>query len=372
MMLSACSGAVVGTPPTQPPETPARTPEARTPEAPLPTAVSLLATQPAKEPTLIAPEITLDPTLAREPVLAIVTAGDVDALVAAIIEANDEARRPGVDAIVLAGGVFSLGAAHPAGGADGPTGLPSIESQIRIFGNGAVIERSADSAAEFRILHVAEGGLLALHELTIQGGAAPAYPGGGGLLNRGEVELVNCTIRDNHNTGLYNFNGTLQLVNSTLSGNQGILGGGVFNHHSDTGSGTGLIILNSTISDNQAGSGGGIYNFIGSVVLTNTLLASQIAGGDCAGNPITSMGHNLDSDGSCGLGASGDLPGADAKLGPLGDHGGSTATHPLLTASPALDAGDDQACPQTDQRGAARPSGDHCDIGAYELDPLFP
>ena len=40
----------------------------------------------------------------------------------------------------------------------------------------------------------------------------------------------------------------------------------------------------------------------------------------------------------------------------------------LLSGSTAIDAGDDAACPATDQRGVARPKGAHCDIGAFEAE----
>jgi hypothetical protein len=54
---------------------------------------------------------------------------------------------------------------------------------------------------------------------------------------------------------------------------------------------------------------------------------------------------------------------ADAKLGPLGDHGGPTPTLVPASGSPALGAG--QSCPTTDQRGNARPAT-NCTIGAVE------
>src|SRR5207247_2178651 len=96
---------------------------------------------------------------------------------------------------------------------------------------------------------------------------------------------------------------------------------------------------------------------------------------NCAGSGFVSLGHNISSDGSCELTAAGDLTDTDPKLGPLENNGGLTATQALLPASPAIDAGDDSGCPDTDQRGAPRPvdgNGDGiaaCDIGAFELQP---
>ncbi len=52
-------------------------------------------------------------------------------------------------------------------------------------------------------------------------------------------------------------------------------------------------------------------------------------------------------------------------------NGGPTTTMALLkttSLSPAIDAGDNGACPDFDQRGEARPKGPGCDIGAVEVD----
>jgi hypothetical protein len=62
----------------------------------------------------------------------------------------------------------------------------------------------------------------------------------------------------------------------------------------------------------------------------------------------------------------------DPKLGSLKLNGGFTKTHALRPGSPAIDAGSNDRCPATDQRGVGRPrdgNGDGaaiCDIGAYE------
>src|SRR5262249_37635873 len=103
---------------------------------------------------------------------------------------------------------------------------------------------------------------------------------------------------------------------------------------------------------------------------------------------FTSRGHNLIGviDGSSGWpfmiingGISGtiDLLGTainplDPKLGALANNGGPTLTHALLASSPAIDGGDTDGAPATDQRGVSRPrDGDFngtriVDIGAFE------
>jgi hypothetical protein len=88
---------------------------------------------------------------------------------------------------------------------------------------------------------------------------------------------------------------------------------------------------------------------------------------------VKSGGHNIDSGTTCGFGASGDQSNTDAKLSPLQNNGGLTATDALLAGSPAIDAAGNCPPPTTDQRGVTRPQGAACDIGAFELAaPLVP
>ena len=143
------------------------------------------------------------------------------------------------------------------------------------------------------------------------------------------------------------------------------------------GIGFGLVkVFNSTITGNQAAQGSGIFNGeLGQVELTGTIVAGNSPdGGDCAAF-IASGGYNLDGDGTCGLGASTDLPEAEADLQPLASWPpGLTATHALGPTSAARDripagqAGCTAAA--TDQRGVPRPqpAGGLCDIGAYEAE----
>jgi hypothetical protein len=155
-------------------------------------------------------------------------------------------------------------------------------------------------------------------------------------------------------------------------------GGGIDNRGGDD-----VDIVNSTITNNHAIKGGGglatgqgyapvsEHVALGRVTLRNTIIAANTSDAGTANchvkdQVIASLGHNLDSDGTCFLTANGDRPKTDPRLGPLADNGGPTRTQALLPGSPAIDAGGADGCPKTDQRGIPRPQGAACDIGAFE------
>ena len=166
--------------------------------------------------------------------------------------------------------------------------------------------------------------------------------------------------------------GTVKISNSTLSGNGATgAGGGISN------AGGTVTINNSTLSGNttrNSSGGGGISN-VGTATLQNTIVANSPRGGNCYG-AMTSDGYNLSSDGTCTFSNTGDLNNAHPKLGTLGNYGGPTQTIPLLSGSPAIDAGNPSGCTdnqghllKTDQRGQPRPDKEDtvgCDMGAYE------
>jgi hypothetical protein len=169
---------------------------------------------------------------------------------------------------------------------------------------------------------------------------------------------------------------TLTIANSTVSANNaggagtaanGFGGGVIF--------GTGTATLSHvTVANNSAGgsggtaSGGGLsLQSVGSGGVGNSIVAAN-SGGNCA-TAVPSAGHNIDDGTTCGFTGTGDKSATDAKLGPLGEHGGATLTQMPLAGSPAIDGGDLATCPPSDQRGVSRPQGGGCDIGAVEVQP---
>jgi len=216
-------------------------------------------------------------------------------------------------------------------------------------------------------------GTIVVRDSTISGNSASGtgYAGGegGGLfIVSGAATLINSTVSGNEasGSGLANLSGvgggiaiitpyfeaTLILTNTTIAGNSTNVGGGGI-ASVNLGSGTPTIIFkNSLVGDNSAPTGMGESCY-------NPSVGSGIG-------LLDSLGNNLEDHGTCGFDQPTDLPDTGPLLWPMADNGGGTETHALQFGSPAIDAGDDTACPLTDQRGIARPQGYACDIGAYE------
>ncbi|UCG24460.1 MAG: hypothetical protein JSW55_00180, partial [Chloroflexota bacterium] len=228
-------------------------------------------------------------------------------------------------------------------------------------------------------IYTGEGGSLTLVDSSVVNNIA-AWSGGGvySFFNT-NTSIVRSTISGNVSDdvgGGIRMLGNATVVNSTLSGNQstGWYGGAIF--HTD-----GVMnLVNSTVANNVAPSGAAAAIFVGTftaadatLTLANTIVADNADLGCFQGFfgggavTLTADHNNLFTDDTCNPGVT-DQVVADTGLGPLADNGGPTHTHALQPGSPAIDAADGAACPATDQRGAVRPQGAGCDVGAYELE----
>lgn len=145
--------------------------------------------------------------------------------------------------------------------------------------------------------------------------------------------------------------GTLGLVHVTIASNATGVGG--------VGGGAG----NAVGADGSPGSGGAVRDLAGTASAANTIIS-----GDCDGGPADAGGNLATQPFIC--------PGTpgDPKLGPLQDNGGPTQTMALGTGSDAIDKipATGAGCTKTDQRGAPRPFGLKCDIGAFEAGATVP
>jgi subtilisin-like proprotein convertase family protein len=181
---------------------------------------------------------------------------------------------------------------------------------------------------------------------------------GGGINNAGTLTLTQSALVYNVAStegGGLNNTASAQLTNVTISDNAATSGGGIQN------SGT-LSLQFSTISENSAPS---LSNAGGSVTSGKSILAQGV-GSACAG-AITSLGYNIDRGSSCSLSGTQDLSNTDPLLGPLQNNGGNTPTRAIDFSSPAVDSAGTCPPPTTDQRSVARPKGNACDRGAYEV-----
>jgi hypothetical protein len=245
---------------------------------------------------------------------------------------------------------------------------PGLASGGAISSSGEILELR-DSAF---VLNEANGGddWLGCSALSWAGSAS-----GGAISSAAQLTAINCTFAQNKATGgdsscgwggsayggaISSYGATNLLVNVTLADNAVQL------HHVSPLLGPPAwrlleLALGSSLDASK------------STTLVNTILScaagqTNIFFYSSEGAP-TDGGHNLCSDSSAAFTSPTSRGNLDPRLAPLADNGGPTPTMALLPDSPAIDAGDDSACPPADQRGVRRPQGLACDIGAYELAP---
>ena len=166
--------------------------------------------------------------------------------------------------------------------------------------------------------------------------------------------------------------GILLLTESTVSGNDGAAAGAiVFAAAFDDGS---VQVSHSTVAGNTGGISGGLLAIsLGEVVLDHAILADN-GTLDLAlfGATLTSGWSLVESDGGAITAGTGNIVGADPKLGPLANNGGTTKTMLIAPGSPAYNAGNPAftGAGLLDQRGQARVY-QVVDLGAVEWQPAL-
>jgi len=264
-------------------------------------------------------------------------------------------------------------------------GILNTDTGTLIINNSTISDNTSSAAGG----GIASGGPLIIINSSVTGNNTLGY--GGGIASGGPTTIKNSTIAGNtvydagcrkyciawgggiNSSGTNPAYTTLSIANTTISGNSSIDGGGIWMI------GTTLSMGSSTISGNGAKAGSGFYlnpYWGGSATLQNSIVDNP--GGNFQGTgTVISDGYNLCSDNTCNFNSTGDMNNTDPKLGKLGNYGGPTQTIPLLSGSPAIDAGNPAGCTdgnghllKTDQRGKPRPdkedNGIGCDMGAFE------
>ncbi|MBZ0294078.1 MAG: CSLREA domain-containing protein, partial [Anaerolineae bacterium] len=218
----------------------------------------------------------------------------------------------------------------------------------------------------------------------------------------GGVTITRSTLSGNRSQGtggaIYNLGITghasgIRINESTISGNTAVNGGGLatsgysqayltnttVSSNSASQNGGGIASLNSgssvqldfsTVAFNAAVNGGGVY-FTGNLPSTYATIFANNSGKNCNAR-VYARGYNIAGDATCDLNSisnpgEGDLDNTDPMLDLLKDNGGPTLTHALLTGSAAINLIPLDGCLAGDQRGATRPFGVLCDVGAVEV-----
>ncbi len=296
-----------------------------------------------------------------------------------------------------AGGDGAAGAAGGALGGDGSDGGFAHGGGIRTQAGVLTLVETAVA------LNAAMGG----NGGTGGAGGDAGDPMGGGSAADGGQGGIGGDGGDGQGGGVYVAGSNLTVTNSTVSSNSSGHGLGAAGGKAGKGtpagadgasgmigepgknqggglwaSAQGSLLTSSTFTLNQSsgGEGSGVYTDGPALQLHNVLIGANLGNLDYHGNMIASSSFNIIGDGSRVIGvADGDnsnqfgSPGNVLNLGllPLADNGGPTRTHALLASSPAIDAGDRDRAPATDQRGEVRSLDHPVDVGAFEAQRTY-
>jgi CSLREA domain-containing protein len=330
-----------------------------------------------------APTFTVNSTLDEPDATLNGTCSSTPSGVCTLRAALQEAEFAGGGTVVVPAGLYVLNhdGAPPDTDSIGDLDISHADSILGVGGDRTII----DGNGTHRVFDIhAPTGDATISGVSIRNGVGELDPltghlHGGAIHNHGKLTLIDSTVSGSSapaagwgGGAITNASGaTATLQNDTISGDSSNTRGGGIENLGTT------HLFNVTISQNSApaGFGGGIYTGVGaSTDMNESIVAKNTTGGDCANfGTFTDLGYNLDGDGTCVLGALGDLT-ADPLLSPVLNNAGSIWVYALQNGSPAIDAGA-LSCLPTDERGVSRPQDGNadgialCDIGAYELQP---
>ncbi len=289
--------------------------------------------------------------------------------------------------VVLSGLTISGGETQTAG--QGGAGIRFNSSgKLSINASRIVDNTTSGDGATGAGIQMQQGELSILDSWFNSNLTSGETAGGGGIWSQSAVIIRASTLSGNSTegtsspgAGLQIAGGTLQLINTTISGNDTLNGDGAGIH----GNNAIISVNNSTIANNSASNaGGGIALTAGgaaSLTIHNSVIANNTDNGtapDFTGTGVlieseavrysligdnagTTLAESQTADPTTGNlvgdgGASGVI---DPMLLALSDHGGITPSQPPEPNSPLIDAGDPGFLPnsfepllQYDQRGA--------------------
>jgi len=241
-----------------------------------------------------------------------------------------------------------------------------LSPQALVISDSTFLENRATGGNGGAIYH--QDGAFAFTGSLVAGNRAFTQGGGLWLYHPTSATVTNVTFTGNRAEGaiapsgyaigggfsIYPSGPNVTLSHLTVAHNHaGWTGGGI----TVAAPASRVTLRASIVAHNTAANGGNPWNIgkncdVGSPQMTN--------GGDVIEYPERNLGDGNDENCVAAPVV------VEPLLGPLADHGGLVETVSLLPASPAIDAAWAGCASAVDARGAARPAGVRCDVGAFE------
>ena len=188
----------------------------------------------------------------------------------------------GADVIDIPTQTITLTNAAVDGEQFGDSGLPLIDSEITILGNGSTIQRVSGDAFRIMALDSNTSASLTMESITLTGGLADdSGEGYGGAIYAGfgtSLVLNNATITGNSSSleggGVYSYNAAhIEINDSQINDNSATRYGGGVSVFGDLH----VQINRTTINGNTAGSGGGLALSIsrGPATITDSTISNN-------------------------------------------------------------------------------------------------